>query len=882
MSETPPSVPIKAARRSLWQRVSIVWVIPLIALVIALGVAWQSFNDRGPVIRITFENAEGVKAGATELKFRDVTVGVVEKVGFMPDLTRVFVDVRVDKDVAPFVDSGSTFWVVRPEVSVRGVTGLGTVLSGVYIEGSWDSMPDVVGTEFRGLESAPLIRPGERGLQIALRASGKTQLGKNLPILYRGIEVGRMGTAVISKDGGFTIAEAIIYEPHDRLISKSTRFWDTSGFTFSFGAGGAELDFTSIATLLGGGLTFETLVSSDQPISDGQIFEVYDDEALAKASVYNASDVEVLELTATFADNVAGLSVGAPVELSGFAIGEVSNLNGIVDRNKFGDTRVRLRATLAIQPARLGLPGGAPTKEAALTFLNEQVITRSLRARLASASILTGGLKVELVPVPTEFSVSMAMNTGPYPEIPVTKSEITDVSATAEGVFTRLNELPVEELMESAVEFLQSATAFVSDDNLRETPTEVRALIQDVRGLVGSEAAQNVPVALNSALSRIEVLLVRLDEEEAVARLMTSLEAVSAAATKVSGATETLPSLFAEVEGLTAKASALPLDEFLNETRDLVRSLNTLVSADQTQSLPSTISAALEQVEGTLADLREERGIARLVASIEAVGEAAGEVGDAVVGVPAMIAQAEQLVAKANELPLADLVDQGVALMSRVDTVLAAQGVQELPAAMAAALDEVSRTLADLRSERGMERLFAAVDAVTAAASSADTSIQGVPALIVQLNALAAKANDVPLNEVADNLSALLVSANSVIGTKEMQELPANLADALGELQATLSELREGGAIENVNKTLASTRAAADQIALSVQDLPGLISRMTRLLNQASATLQGYDGKSELNRGARNALRDIAEAAEAVSSLARTIERNPNSLLLGR
>jgi paraquat-inducible protein B len=112
--------------------------------------------------------------------------------------------------------------------------------------------------------------------------------------------------------------------------------------------------------------------------------------------------------------------------------------------------------------------------------------------------------------------------------------------------------------------------------------------------------------------------------------------------------------------------------------------------------------------------------------------------------------------------------------------------------------------------------------------------------------------------------------------------LPANLSDALGELQSTLTELREGGAVANINKTLESARIAADQVAVSVQDLPGLIDRMTRLLSQASATLQSYDGRSELNRGARDALRDIAEAAEAVSSLARTLERNPNSLLLGR
>jgi paraquat-inducible protein B len=881
MSNTPPTVPIEPVRRSIWQRASVVWIIPILALLIALGVAWQSFNDRGPIVRISFSSAEGVKAGQTELKYRDVTVGVVEKVGFSDNLTKVAVDVRIDKDVAPFVDTSSTFWVVRPEVSARGITGLGTVLSGVFIEGNWDSKPDGVEYSFLGLDSAPLIRSGERGLQIALRASGHTSLGENTPILYRGVEVGRMGQAVISRDGGYTIAEAIIYEPHDRLISKTTRFWDTSGFTFSIGAGGAELDFSSLATLISGGITFETLVSGDEMISDGEVFDVYDDETAAKASVYNASDVEPLELSAIFEDNIAGLAVGAPVELGGFKIGEVSNLNGIVDRSVFGDARVRLKATLSIQPARLGLQG-ATTPEAALAFLSEQVRKVSLRARLASASILTGGLKVELVEADDGFAATMTTDDGPFPLIPVTKSEITDVSASAEGVLNRINNLPVEELMGSAITLLETATAFVADDKLREAPGEVVGLLEDMRGLVGSDAAQNVPVALNSALGRIETLLVRLDEEKAVARLTSAIEAVSVAAMRVSDGAENLPGLLSEFEALAAKANGLPLDEFLDETRGLVRSANAFVGSDSTQSLPGEVNIAVREVAATLTDLRAERGVARIVAAVEAVGIAASEIGEGTAGVPALVEGANQLVAKANALPLDALVAQTLGLIDTVDTLVGSDAAAEVPAALNSALTEVRDTLASLRAEQGIERLLAAVDGLGAAAQTVNTSVAGLPELMDQLNVLASKAASLPLTEVTDQLSALLASANAVIDSPDARELPANLADALGELQATFTELREGGAVENVNKTLQSARVAADQIAVSVQDLPGLIDRMTRLLNQASATLQSYDGRSELNRGARDALRDIAEAAEAVSSLARTIERNPNSLLLGR
>ena len=137
MTETPPPLEITPAGRSFLSRLSIVWVIPLIALVISLAVAWQAYQDRGPLITIKFSNGAGIAERETELRYRDVTVGVVEDVTFAPDLSGVVASVRVEPNVAPFIDRSATFWIVQPELTAQGVTGLDTVLSGVYIEGTW-------------------------------------------------------------------------------------------------------------------------------------------------------------------------------------------------------------------------------------------------------------------------------------------------------------------------------------------------------------------------------------------------------------------------------------------------------------------------------------------------------------------------------------------------------------------------------------------------------------------------------------------------------------------------------------------------------------------------------------------------------------------------
>ncbi len=694
MSEDLPEVSVSPVRKAFLSGASVVWIIPLLALFVALYVAWHSFNDRGPLILVQFEKGAGIKSGETELRYRDITVGVVEKVGFTEGLGKVTASIRVDKEVAPFIDNGAVFWIVQPEVTAQGITGLSTVLSGVYIEGSWDDQPGTQPDRFQGASEPPLIRPGQEGLEIAFRTVANGQLTDNAPILYKGIEVGRVGRARISPRGNFAIVEALIFDEHRALINESTRFWDTSGFSVSIGPAGAEIDFSSIATLVGGGITFDTFVSGGGRVADGTVFEIFPDKETARNSVFNASEVEPLEISVIFNENISGLVIGAPVELSGLKIGQVEALSGIVDYDQFGDSRVRLNVNLSIQPARLGLPDEV-SAENALAFLQNRVAA-GMRARLASASLLTGGLKVELVMVPDAPPGRLVGTVDDFPVMPTTQNETSDAAATVEGVFTRINNLPIEELLNAAINFMDSAESFVSNEDLREAPTDVRLLLAELQGLVSSEDVRNIPVALNATLSRVETLVAQLEQERIAERLSDVLASAASAATSV------------------------------------------------------------------------------------------------------------------------------------------------------------------------------------------EASVAGVPDLIKQIEAVAAKAETLELNELVSELTVLTRSADALIGTDDAVALPGSLKRALDEVNYTLQELREGGAIENVNQTLASARNAADSIAVSSKDLPKIVERLSALFAQAGQTLEGYNKGEELSRSAQSALRDIQKAANALASLAKTIERNPNSLLLGR
>ncbi|MEO1536335.1 MAG: MlaD family protein [Pseudomonadota bacterium] len=679
---------------------SLVWFVPMAALVVSLWVAWESYSDRGPVIEITFDAASGIRSGETELRFRDVTVGLVEDVGFSDGLDRVRVTVRLDKKIVDFVDDDASFWIVQPEVTTQGVSGLDTVLSGVFIEAAWDGTAGGLVTEHMGRTRAPLLRGGQSGLAFRLTAGQGVQLMGGAPILHKGIEVGRIGQPELTPDGTVARADAIVYAPYDRLISTNTRFWDTSGFTFSLGANGAELDFSSLASLIAGGVSFDTVVSGGAPSQDGADFVVFADEGAARASLFQDNAGPVLNLTAIFDDNFSGLSVGAPVLLDGVNVGEVANLNGLVDIDRFGDTNVRLSTSMVLRTSKLGL--AEATEEAALDFLAGRVET-GLRARLASASILTGGLKVELLDVPAVAPAVLDRERDPFAIIPVAPAEISDVSATAEGVMERINNLPIEELLDAATAFLTSATTLANSDDLKAIPGDVRGLVSDVRGLTSSE---------------------------------------------------------------------------------------------QLQAIPAQVAALMSELQALATDL--------------------GEIADSI------------------------------------------------------------------RAAETVQRVTAAVNAATEAAEGVGASVAGVPALIDQLAAVAEKAEALEMQALFDELSNAVEAARRLLAAEGTQLLPRRLGDTLAELEDALVELREGGAVANLNTALSSASSAGAAVEAAAADLPDVIARLEAFAAEATATVVAFGEDSELNRTARAALRDLQDAARAIERLARTLERNPNSIILGR
>ena len=901
LSDTPeiaePRLREPAPKRR--RRLTVVWLVPVAAILAAIWFLWQDRQDRGSLIQIAFEEAEGVTAGETELRYRDVAVGRVEEVGFTADLSQVLVTARVTEPIAPYIDNDARFWVVAPEVSARGISGLDTVLSGVYVAGSWDLEPEGLIVDHVGEAGQPIGQEEQGGLRFTLFSSDRLP-ASNAPILYRGVEVGEVGPPRLDVSGGTAIAEAVVYPPYDQLVTQRTRFWDTSGFDFTIGPSGAALEFDSVSALISGAVTFDTLVSGGAPAESGTAFRLFDGEDAARRSIFQGDEPGLgLRLTSIFEGEVSGLEVGAPVELGGFPIGEVTQVLGLVDRERFGDDRVRLQTVLELRPSLLSLNAGDGDP---LEFLATRV-EDGLRARLASASLLTGGLKVVLEEVEGAAPAALDREGLPFPALPAVPAENENVGASAASLFNRISDLPFEQILAGAAATIDGAARVTNDPALQDLPEEVLGLFEDLRAVTGSDPVQALPGRIDRlsqdatlAVGDVRGLLAAVREGDGLGRALAAVDAVAAAAGSADTAVEDIPALVDQLVLAAESLNALPIPQIGENVRLASEGIAGIATDERLAAAPEALTGTLEEAAAILAEARAINLMTEIAEAAQAAEEAsdaaeetADEVTEALAGVPALIDELTLFSQDLRALPLDEALVRAESLLGSIDAVVDQQAVRDLPVTLEGALDDLRAVTAELRAAGAVERLSEVLDAAASAAASVEEAAAGTPELIENLRQLSEEARDLPLEALTTRVTSLVETAEGVLQAPGVENIPENLNGALAQLNLALAELREGGTVENVNALLASGRRAADGVAQATDQLPALLTRITGLLTRAqgtldtaSATLGAYGSTSDANRELLQALRDVQDAADALASLARAIERRPNSLLLGR
>ena len=473
---------------------------------------------------------------------------------------------------------------------------------------------------------------------------------------------------------------------------------------------------------------------------------------------------------------------------------------------------------------------------------------------------------------------------------------MTDPVNTARAAITRINNLPIEDIVDSVALLLENVNRVLASDGTRAAPEAILGLVRDMRDLVTAPAVQGAADNAAAGLATVNTILTRFEQSAAIDSILSALERSDAIAASVQTALTGLPDLAAQLAALAGEAAALPLDQLTDEVQALLAAATDLLQSDAAQAAPAALLGALQQIEsgaidlsGLTARVAQSGVVVKLISALDRTNEIAVDIEASTQALPAVVAQIETLLATANDLPLNALTARATDVLAGMDAVLADPATQAVPAQLGATLDTLTAAVADVQAVASEVTQSGAVEAVTAAllradsiAQSLDTTAAGLPDLLARIDAVAAVAQDLPLEDLVRETTALVAKADALVGSDDTARIPAALSAALSELAATLGALRDGGVIENTNAALASAASAADAVAAATALLPDLAARLDGLVTQSEALIGAYGGRSEFNAQTLAALRDLRDSARAVTALARTIERKPNALLIGR
>ncbi|PQP00492.1 mammalian cell entry protein [Pseudomonas frederiksbergensis] len=442
-----PQAPGQAAIKTRRFSVSLVWIVPIVAVLVGISLVVHSWLQEGPTITVTFKTGSGLVANKTEVKYRNVVIGRVSEVKLSGDQKRVDATIQLDKQAESFTRADSQFWVVRPRIGAGGVSGIDTLLSGDYI-GADIGQADARSKHFTGLENPPPITYGEPGKRFMLHTQDLGSLDIGSPVYYRKIPVGQVVAYALDADGKGVNIEIFVHAPNDAYVTENTRFWNASGIDVNVGANGFSVKTESLSALLVGGVAFRAPEYSpnDEVAIEDKAFDLFEDEHTALAPPNGKAQF----LSLRFDQALRGLKVDAPVEFLGVEIGRVVAVNLDFDAKK---RSFPVNVGIVIYPQRLGKAHikmlealkHDPNDESATVRLLGSFIENGLRAQARSGNLLTGQLYISLDFYPKAEKVAFDPSARPI-SIPTIPGSLEQLQEKLESMVNKINQLPIERI----------------------------------------------------------------------------------------------------------------------------------------------------------------------------------------------------------------------------------------------------------------------------------------------------------------------------------------------------------------------------------------------------------------------------------------------------
>lgn len=445
-----PDIPEAIAAPKRKNSLQLVWLIPIIAALVGGTLAIKTYLQKGPTITITFKTGEGLEAGKTKIKYKDVEVGVVKEITIAKDLTRVIATAELKKETLPYLVEDTKFWVVRPQVSAGSISGLGTLMGGSYI-GMDVGKSTGQQLAYSGLERPPVITMDVPGSRFQLHSEDLGSLDIGSPLYFRRIQVGQVISYELDKAGTGVTFMVFVAAPYDTHVKANTRFWNASGVDLTMDASGLKLNTQSLASILVGGIAFQTPdeAGAAAPTEPNTAFTLFANREEAMKHRDTISQSYVM----TFHETVRGLTIGAPVDFRGFTVGEVTDIRMELDpRNKGVNILVYIRNYP--ERFRSRTIGAVPSLKTGETLMSK-LVESGLRGQLKSSNLLTGQLYVALDFFPNVPKAKVNWATNP-PQFPTTPGSMIELQAALNKILKKVDDLPLAEIVAELRQALQS------------------------------------------------------------------------------------------------------------------------------------------------------------------------------------------------------------------------------------------------------------------------------------------------------------------------------------------------------------------------------------------------------------------------------------------
>jgi paraquat-inducible protein B len=486
-NQSSPQVPESRVVPKKRTRLSLVWVIPIVAAAAGVWIAVTKILSEGPRITIVFQSAEGLEANKTKIRYNGLDVGVLTSLRLADDHHHVIAAAQMDPKAKDFLVKDTKFWVVRPRISGLNISGLSTLISGNYI-GVELGQSQESERNYVALDTPPLVSGDTPGRFFILKTSELGSIGEGAPIYFRHLPAGQVVSYELNKGGEGLNVKVFVQAPYDQYVTPNTRFWEASGIDMSLSANGLRLQTESLMSILAGGVAFETPATGPllPPAEADTAFTLFND----RSEAFRPPPRDPYTFLLVFKQSsVRGLAPGAPVEIGGVTIGEVTEVSPQFDVKTH---EFSVPVTVSVDPARYGVKFlNVPGDEDA-TLRHRKVmdilVAHGLRGHLKTANLLTGSLyvAVDFFPDMPPAAVDWTQNPALLPTLPGKTEEI---------------EMSVANLLKNLNLTLTNANKLIEPNSVLDT--ELNNLLKE-----GSGAARSLRV-LADYLERHPEALIR-------------------------------------------------------------------------------------------------------------------------------------------------------------------------------------------------------------------------------------------------------------------------------------------------------------------------------------------------------------------------------------